>query len=386
MTVGLVAAPDFKPRIGGVAEHSHQMMKHLTEIGEKVVVVAPDTRGAVEFDRSCGYSVIRFASGSTSGWRSRMSRALLWRAMLEAAEALKPDYLVCSRWDPITGSISALASRVLRIPLFVFAHGSELSHRLAWTPLQRLTLQEALRVVCVSSYTRSLVEQLGVHPDRLEVIPNGFDLRIIERYRRQRDASRLRRLESVFHGGSPAVLTISRLTERKGVDRVIAAMPAVVSAVPDAVYIIGGDGPDRQRLERLRDSSPARDAIKFLGRVTEDEKLECYDRCSLFAMPNRVQRGDVEGFGIVFLEANAFGKPVIGGRSGGAIDAIIDGETGLLVDPNDVGEIASSIALLLGDVEESKRLGACGKRRVEIDLDWSVCARRFRSVLLNALA
>ena len=298
---------------------------------------------------------------------------------------MKPDYLLCSRWDIITGSILAVASRVLKVPLLLFAHGTEVYRRSWWTPVQRATFRMAERVVCVSSYTRSVVEDLGVHPDRVVVVPNGFDFRIVERYRQQRDAGRPTQLDAVFRRRRPTVLTVSRLTARKGIDRVIGAMPAVVSAVPDAVYIIAGNGADRDRLERLRDASPVRDAIVFLGRVTEEEKFECYERCNLFAMPNRVEQGDVEGFGIVFLEANAFGKPVIGGRSGGAVEAIIDGETGLLVDPNDVDEIAKGIVRLLGDADESRRLGGNGKLRVENDLSWAVCARKLRFVIHDAL-
>ena len=386
MSVGLVAAPDFKPRVGGVAEHAHQMVTHLGELGERIVVMAPQMEGAAEFDRTCGYTVIRFTAESDKRWASRWSRLSLWRSTLEAAEAVDPDYLVCSRWDPITGSISVLASRVLRIPLLVFAHGTEVGRRSKWGPLRQITMGMADRVVCVSSYTQSLVEKMGLKPDQLAVVTNGFDSRMAERFSRARREDGLSRLEHFFQCGMRVVLTISRLVQRKGIDRVISAMPDVVAAVPNAVYLIGGDGPDRERLEGLRDASPARDSIKFLGGVTESEKLECYQRCDLFVMPNRAERGDVEGFGIVFLEANAFGKPVIGGRSGGALDAIVDGETGLLVDPNDVDEVANGVVRLLEDADEATRLGANGKRRVESDFSWTACAIRFRTVIDEAVA
>ena len=339
-----------------------------------------------QFDRACGYSVIRFSAESDNRWASRWSRLSLWSSTLEAAAAVDPDYLVCSRWDPITGSISTLASRFLRIPLLIFAHGTEVGRRSKWGALRQLTMKMADRVVCVSTYTRSLVEKMGLGPNQLAVVPNGFDARIVERFSRARREDDLPRLGEFFQSGTRVVLTISRLIKRKGIDRLISAMPEVVSAIPNAVYLIGGDGPDRDRLECLRDASPARDSIRFLGEVTEFEKLECYRRCDLFAMPNRAERGDVEGFGIVFLEANAFGKPVIGGRSGGAVDAIVDGETGLLVDPNDVDEVAQAVVRLLGDTCEANRFGASGKRRVESDFSWTTCAVRFRSVIDEAVA
>ena len=386
MSVGLVAAPDFKPRVGGVAEHAHQMVRHLVELGEKVVVMAPQMDGAAEFDRTCGYGVARFSAETGSRWTSRLARLSLWRTTLGAARDLNPDYLVCSRWDPITGSISVLASRVIGIPLLVFAHGREVAIRSKWALLRRTTLRMADRVVCVSNYTQDLVEGLGLPRQRLTVVPNGFDARTVDRYRQTRWRDGLGRLDSILPSGRPIMLTISRLSERKGIDRVIAAMPKIVDNVPDVLYVIGGDGPDRARLESLRDKSPVRGAIRFLGRVTEVEKLECYERCRLFVMPNRIDRGDVEGFGIVFLEANAFGKPVIGGRSGGAVDAIVDGETGLLVDPYSVEEISNGAARLLLNVSEAIRLGANGRRRVENELNWKNCARKFQCIIHSTMA
>ena len=138
-------------------------------------------------------------------------------------------------------------------------------------------------------------------------------------------------------------------------------MPSILSSIPNAAYIVGGDGPDRARLEGLRCASPPREAITFLGRITDEEKWACYDRCNVFAMPNRIEGSDVEGFGIVFLEANAFGKPIVGGRSGGAVEAIVDGETGLLVDPHDIATIAASVVRLLKNADEAMRLGENGE-------------------------
>ena len=357
------------------------MMKHLTELGERIVVIAPEMDGASEFDRTCPYSVRRFASLYRSPLRSRLARIGLWRSILETAAGERPDYLLYNRWDVITGSVVCLAARFLRVPLLMFAHGTEiLRHRWA-TPVQRTTFGCADRVVCVSSYTRCLMESKGVDPTRLIVVPNGFDFRIVERYRQALESGRRGQFDSVFGNGRPTVLTVSRLIPRKGIDRVIEAMPTILAVVPDAVYVVAGDGPDRERLERLRDDSPAREAIQFLGRVSEDEKYECYDRCDVFAMPNRTDNGDVEGFGIVFLEASAFEKPAIGGRSGGAVDAIVDGETGLLVDPNSVGDIARAVAELLDDSAKSKRLGLNGRMRVESDLSWTSCAMSLRSTI-----
>ena len=130
--------------------------------------------------------------------------------------------------------------------------------------------------------------------------------------------------------------------DRKGIDRVIEAMPSIVRSVPGTRYVIVGDGGDMDRLHSLVSKSAVRGAITFHGPLTGDKKFECYSRCDVFALPARE-----EGFGIVVPEANAFGKPVVGGRSGGIPEAITHEENGLLVDQSSADEIADAIARLL---------------------------------------
>ena len=157
-------------------------------------------------------------------------------------------------------------------------------------------------------------------------------------------------------------------------------MPRIVSEAPGTRYVIVGDGSDREYLMRLAAASDVADAITFLGELTDDEKLDCYSRCDVFALPS-----EREGFGIVYLEANAFGKPVVGGRIGGVPDAVIHGETGLLVDPRSESEVAEAIIRLLENPEEARRLGDNGRRRVENELTWKESARRLLTVIRGVL-
>ena len=161
---------------------------------------------------------------------------------------------------------------------------------------------------------------------------------------------------------------------------VIGAMPRIVSEASGTRYVIMGDGPDRDHLMRLAAASPVADAITFLGALSDDEKFECFSRCDVFAMPS-----EREGFGIAFLEANAFGKPVVGGRIGGVPDAVVHGETGLLVDPRSDSEVAEAIIRLLKNPDEARRLGDNGRRRVENELTWNQSARKFLSVIRGVL-
>jgi len=175
------------------------------------------------------------------------------------------------------------------------------------------------------------------------------------------------------------ILTLSRLVERKGIDKTIEAIALVRREIPDVVYVIAGNGPYRHTLEELVKKLRLQDNVVFTGYVCEDKKASYYNAAEIFVMPNRVlENGDVEGFGIVFLEANAYRKPVIGGRSGGVIDAIIDGKTGLLVNPTDTKEIASAIIRLLSNEDYATQLGFQGRKRVERDFNWEVIVSRMR--------
>ena len=168
--------------------------------------------------------------------------------------------------------------------------------------------------------------------------------------------------------------------DRKGIDRVIEAMPAIVRKVPGTRYVVVGDGGDRERVHNLASRSPVRDSITFLGSLTGDKKFECYSRCDVFALPARE-----DGFPVVVPEANAFGKPVVGGRSGGIPEAIAHEENGLLVDPDSVDEIAYAITQLLENPEEAHRLGANGRRRVENEFTWKASAAALLSVTRDVL-
>ena len=382
MASGLYIAVDFKPRLGGVAEHTHQMARHLAELGERITVITPALPGGAEFDQTCEYPIVRFDTKLALGsWlKSRLDRRLLLIGILGMARRTRAEYLICDRWSPIAGMNAALASKLLKIPLILFAHGSEFSQPARLKFSRKLCVRAAVRVICVSSYIHSHVLDDAVDPEKVLRIPNGFDLREIDAYQSRNYPGRFRDLDAAFPPGHPTVLTVSRLMDRKGIDRVIEAMPSIVRSVPGTRYVIVGDGGDMDRLHSLVSKSAVRGAITFLGPLTGDKKFECYRRCDVFAMPSRE-----DSFPIVFPEANAFGKPVIGGRSGGVPDAITHEANGLLVDPNSVDEIADAITRLLENPAEGHRLGANGRRRVENEFTWKASAAALLAVVRDVL-
>ena len=222
--------------------------------------------------------------------------------------------------------------------------------------LKRSALLRADGVVTVSLFTRDLALGLGVSTEKIIVINNGVD---VERFTPgPKDLGIERRFGLV---GKTVLLCLARLDERKGQDSLIKAMPLILEAVPDTVLLIVGGGSDGDRLRSLAAASAVSESIVFAGVASDEERLLYYRTADVFAMPNReLESGDTEGFGLVFLEAGACGKPVIGGNAGGVPDAILNEVTGLLVDGSSTAEIGTACIRLLSDRSLARRLGENG--------------------------
>ncbi|MBC7490157.1 MAG: glycosyltransferase family 4 protein, partial [Glaciimonas sp.] len=161
--------------------------------------------------------------------------------------------------------------------------------------------------------------------------------------------------------GKQVVLTLGRLVPRKGADMAIKAMAEVLKVKPDVHYLIVGDGELRKDLEHIIAEERLQDRITLVGTVSDDDLVRYFRLCDLFLMPNRTMPdGDTEGFGLVFREANACAKPVIGGRAGGVVEAVIDGESGFLVDGTNSSEIATAVLALLSDSALAAEMGQAG--------------------------
>jgi len=202
--------------------------------------------------------------------------------------------------------------------------------------------------------------KLGVSSDKIHHVTMGVDVNKFHPV--SGDNEIIERLE--LHD-KKVILTVGNLVERKGHDMVIQSLPEVLKMVPNVVYLIVGTGERKQHLKQMVADLDLGNQVIFVGRVTDMELSEYYRACDVFIMPSREVGGNVEGFGIVFLEANACSKPVIGGKSGGIGDAVADGFSGILVDPVSIGEISQGLITLLTDDYLAKKLGTQGRKRVE---------------------
>lgn len=271
--------------------------------------------------------------------------------------------------------------RWLKLPYVIYAYGNEvLCAMRSNCPRLRLALHQADRVLACSHFTAELVQNAGVSPDRIEIVHPGCE---VDQFRPLPPRMDLRKKLLGAQYRNRVILTVGNLVTRKGHDMVIRALPLLRARVPDVTYLIVGDGPHREELETLAVTVGVRDRVIFAGRAAAEDLPDLYALSDVFVMPSRdqLETDDVEGFGIVFLEASACGKPVVGGRSGGVSDAIVDGVTGFLVDPRDPEAIADMLARLLLDSDLAIRLGQHGRSRVVRDFDWRCVADRVQGIL-----
>jgi phosphatidylinositol alpha-1,6-mannosyltransferase len=218
---------------------------------------------------------------------------------------------------------------------------------------------------------------LGPQPRLVQLTP-GVD---VETFRPDVDGFSVRARYGL--AGRPVIACVSRLVPRKGQDTLLHALPMIRAAVPDAAVLLVGDGRYRDDLEKLAARLDVADAVVFTGGVPHSELPAHYAAADVFAMPCRTRRAglDVEGLGIVYLEASATGLPVLAGDSGGAPDAVRDGETGYVVDGRGTHAVAERLITLLRDVGLRARFGAAGRAWVEQSWRWEIVAERLRAQL-----
>jgi phosphatidylinositol alpha-1,6-mannosyltransferase len=266
-----------------------------------------------------------------------------------------------------------------RIPYFVAIHGLDaLEGRFKNRLLQRFTLWRASGVLPVSHYTKDLLEMPKLkRTGRVQVLANGVDT---DRFRkRPRNAA----IETKYGiGPGIRILNIGRLIERKGFDMTIRALALIDD--PAVNFYIGGTGPYEAALRALAINVGVADRVHFLGFVDETDLIDVYNSADIFCMPSRELPYQVEGFGITYLEAAACGVPSIGGLRSGAQDAIVDGKTGLLVDPESPESIAGAIRRLTTDKSLREILGAAALERVRQELTWKAAVDRLLGIIQQA--
>jgi phosphatidylinositol alpha-1,6-mannosyltransferase len=254
-----------------------------------------------------------------------------------------------------------------------YTHGEDInvastSRELAW--LTRRVLRGATAIIANSAFTRDLLlTEWGVPPQRVRLLHPGVDC---DYFRPAAPDAGVRK--HLGWDGRRVILTVGRLQRRKGHDVMIEAVAKLRDRFPNLLYAIIGDGEERPRLGDIVKRLGAEGQVRFLGEVKDAELLHCYQQCDLFALPNRTVGKDVEGFGMVLLEAQACGRPVLAGASGGTAETLRPNETGVLVACDRPDEPAAALADLLADPDRLTRMGAAGRGWVAGKFDWSILA------------
>ncbi|MFG3045764.1 glycosyltransferase family 4 protein [Streptomyces sp. NPDC048241] len=376
----LIVTNDFPPRPGGIQAFLHNMALRLDP--DRIVVYASTWKRGREgaeataaFDAEQPFTVVR----------DRTTMLLPTPAVTRRAVGLLREHGCTSVWFGAAAPLGLMAPALRQAGaerLVATTHG----HEAGWAQLP--AARQLLRrigestdtITYLGEYTRSRIAA-ALTPEaagRMVQLPPGVD-------------------EKTFHPGSggdevrarlgltdrPVVVCVSRLVPRKGQDTLIRAMPHILAAEPDAVLLVVGGGPYESDLRRLAAETGVADSVRFTGAVTWAELPAHYGAGDVFAMPCRTRRGglDVEGLGIVYLEASATGLPVVAGDSGGAPDAVLDGETGWVVRGGEPAEATERITALLADEALRRRMGERGRQWVEEKWRWDLLAERLKVLL-----
>ncbi|MCV7261176.1 GDP-mannose-dependent alpha-(1-6)-phosphatidylinositol monomannoside mannosyltransferase [Mycobacterium shimoidei] len=372
----LLVTNDFPPRRGGIQSYLGELVNRLAASGEHTLTVyAPEWKGANTFDaRVTGYQVVRHpgtlmlpgpaVAARMRGLIAANSIDTVWFGAAAPLALLAP----CAR--------RAGASRVL-----ASTHG----HEVGWSmlPVARSVLRrigESCDVVTfVSRYTRRRFASAFGPAAGLEYLPPGVDT---DRFRPD-PAARTELRARYRLGQRPTVLCLSRLVPRKGQDMLIRALPAIRRRVDGAALVIAGGGPYLDSLRQLARRHGVSDHVTFTGAVPTDELPAHHAMADVFAMPCRTRGAglDVEGLGIVYLEASASGVPVIAGTSGGAPETVRPGETGLVIDGRSPDRVAEAVIELLADPDRAAAMGAAGRKWATAQWRWDMLAARLADLL-----
>ncbi|WP_105102163.1 glycosyltransferase family 4 protein [Microbulbifer pacificus] len=363
----LIATQCFPPDRGGIENLMGGLAEALTARGRPVQVLA-DIPHVAAIPNALPFELRHFG-----GWKP-LRRWRKARAVKNAIRAGQIEGVFADSWK------SAELLGRLNTPLVVLAHGMEFpaqpSPRKAARIRRALALADA--VIANSAYTATLVAPYLQGNTRLTVVnPPIWP-------QPPASAASLARLRGVIGEGSPVLATLSRLEPRKGVDMVIRALPSIRAQYPGATYMVAGLGHDRARLQALAQEVGVAEYVHFIGPVDEGDKPAFYEVADIFVMPARRQGNSVEGFGIVYREAQWYGLPVLAGCDGGAVDAVAGGELGGLCDGADAEDVRAQLLNMLGDDETRRGLAEKGQAVARGPAQWAESVDRFIAELHHA--
>ncbi|MHB1138708.1 MAG: glycosyltransferase family 4 protein [Microthrixaceae bacterium] len=374
----LVVTNDLPPRVGGIQNYVDELCRGLVRAGDDVTLYGSSYEGDAAWDAAAPFRVVREPRSVL------LPSHRTFRHTLRLVEHTRPDVVVFGAAFPL-GLMGPALRRRTGVPYVAFTHGLEVSSVRApgGRRLLRAIGAEAGAVTFVSHWCDDLLRDAFGPGPRYALLPPAVDP---EAFHPGVDGTPIRERYGV--GDDPVVVCVSRAVERKGQDQLIRCLPELRRRVPGAQLLLVGGGPHLDRLRELVTETGVGDHVTITGQVADDELPAHYAAGDVFAMPCRERRGglEVEAFGIVFIQAQAVGRPVVAGRIGGVPDALDEGTTGLLVDGEDAAALVDGIASLLGDPERATRMGEAGQRFVRDGFTWGRRTDQLRALLADVVA
>ncbi len=369
---------DFPPIGGGISSFNTNIIKHLPP--EQLVIMAPTHNGFQEATKGLSGKLYFYPYYRECPPKHKLRD--LWRIIRYAWPIIQKEQvgiIHCSA-PLLTGPAGLFYRLVKGIPYIVYTYASDVtrpqSSRLK-KYLLKLVLKKAARIVTISEYTKNEIVKLGLRPEQI-VKMIGIDPAEFSGIAVDTEKARVKyRL-----AGKKVLLTVSRLVDEKGLDTVIRLLPEIKKKHNNIVYVVTGTGSDLESLKKLSMETGVADSVVFTGFVTLDELRQLYDLCDVFIMLSRpTDKQEIEGFGLVFLEANMYKKPVVAGNIGGVPDAVADGVSGLLVDPLDLAAATQAVEKLLGNGDLARLLGEQGYQRAVSEFAWDQQIKKLTAVI-----
>ena len=376
----LLVTNDLGPRAGGIETFILGLLMEISHHGipgDQIVIYTSSQPGDRAFDQELfdkhGIVVIRDRA------KILLPSPRVNRDVIKVMRTYKSQIVWFGAAAPL-GWMSGALRRAGVERIVTLSHGHEVwwSKVFPFSLIMRRIGSNVDVLTYLGEFTRDAIRPaLGDHPRLVHIAP-GIDT---EHFTPGVKSQEL--LESFGLTEKKIIVSVGRLVHRKGQDRLIEAMPKILKAIPNAYLFMIGEGPYKRELEKLVAKHNLAQHVRFVGRLNYSQLPEHIRMGDVFAMPSRSRFFglEVEGLGIVYLEASACGLPVVAGQSGGAPDAVLEGKTGLVVDGTDINEVARACVEILSDLDNAKKMGLAGRSWIESDWDWKIWGKRFAELL-----
>jgi phosphatidylinositol alpha-1,6-mannosyltransferase len=362
----IISTQNFPPAAGGIQNYMYELALALHNLGQTVRVIcdAPTEKNQAQFDATLPFAIERV------GGPKILRRYLKAKRIQKLLKAPNDLLLICDSWK----SLELVAANNNTVTACI-AHGMEFPEQSSAKKRHRIakTLSRAQLVLANSLFTADRLRPYLTQSDTLQILHPGVNPPC------QATAKDIETVAAWAGAHHPVLVTVGRLEERKGQDKIINILPRLLADFPNLIYMIAGSGPLKEQLSRQAIALGVENKLQFCGRVSDGERAALLSKATLFAMPCRIEGKSVEGFGIVYLEAAMFGVPSLAGQAGGAGDAVIDGETGLLCNGDDENDVYHSIKKMLNDPNSLKDMGTKAQHRAENEFQWGQIALQLLS-------